>query len=121
MELPPETAKPESEGQHRARIGILAADMVAGGPQATVAPDWVLREIPVVDCVLAGEAEELLPALAWAVARGISVSPSDVPRRVLKETGWHVRRAAALFGVSRATFYRKLDKHGISRPAKEPA
>jgi len=42
-------------------------------------------------------------------------------RRVLEETGWHVRRAAALFGVSRATFYRKLDKHGISRPVEKHA
>jgi len=41
--------------------------IVAGGPQATVSPSWVFREIPSVDFVLAGEAERSIVSLARAI------------------------------------------------------
>jgi len=45
----------------------VAAPLVAGGPHATLAGATMLRYHQEFDAVLAGEAEELLPALAWAV------------------------------------------------------
>lgn len=50
--------------------------IVAGGPQASAAPAWVLAEIPEVDWVIAGEAEASLVKLAHLAAAGGAPDPS---------------------------------------------
>jgi anaerobic magnesium-protoporphyrin IX monomethyl ester cyclase len=44
------------------------AKIVTGGPQASAAPWWMLRDVPEIDYVLAGDCEESLVSLARYVA-----------------------------------------------------
>ncbi len=47
---------------------LCSSPLVAGGPHASVAAGCLLSRHPELDFVLRGEADESLPALAWAVA-----------------------------------------------------
>jgi anaerobic magnesium-protoporphyrin IX monomethyl ester cyclase len=52
------------------RRALPDATIVAGGPHASAVPGRILEELPAVDYVLVGEAEESLVALARALSRG---------------------------------------------------
>ncbi len=39
--------------------------------------------------------------------------------KVLKETGWHKKRAAAILGINPSTLYRKLQRYGFERANRE--
>ena len=52
-----------------------------------------------------------------ARSRGPRAGEAAQLRSALEATGWNVSEAARAIGVSRATFYRKLDLYGIERPA----
>lgn len=41
--------------------------------------------------------------------------------KVLDETGWHKKRAAAILGINASTLYRKLQRYGYDRSSREPA
>ncbi len=40
--------------------------------------------------------------------------------KVLDETGWHKKRAAAILGINASTLYRKLQRYGCDRVGREP-
>ena len=40
--------------------------------------------------------------------------------KVLEETGWHKKRAAAILGINTSTLYRKLQRYGCDKNLKEP-
>lgn len=48
--------------------------IVTGGPQASAAPQWMLRDVPEIDYVLAGDCEESLITLARYVQAGANPS-----------------------------------------------
>ncbi|MCK6479085.1 MAG: sigma-54 dependent transcriptional regulator [Planctomycetes bacterium] len=68
------------------------------------------------------EAPGPLPAAAAAAAPVGPVEPlEDVERRhllrALESSGWRVREAARVLGISRATLYRKIERFGFAPPA----
>ncbi len=40
--------------------------------------------------------------------------------KVLEETGWHKKRAAAILGINTSTLYRKLQRYGCDKKLREP-
>jgi DNA-binding NtrC family response regulator len=40
--------------------------------------------------------------------------------KVLDETGWHKKRAAAILGINASTLYRKLQRYGYDKSGREP-
>jgi two-component system response regulator HydG len=40
--------------------------------------------------------------------------------KVLDETGWHKKRAAAILGINASTLYRKLQRYGYDKTNREP-
>ena len=40
--------------------------------------------------------------------------------KVLDETGWHKKKAATILGINASTLYRKLQRYGYDRGAREP-
>jgi anaerobic magnesium-protoporphyrin IX monomethyl ester cyclase len=57
------------------RQALPSTRIVTGGPQASAAPAWMLEDLPAVDYVLVGDAEESLVALTHYVRAGHD--PSD--------------------------------------------
>jgi anaerobic magnesium-protoporphyrin IX monomethyl ester cyclase len=57
------------------RRALPDATLVAGGPHASAVPDRILEELPAIDHVLVGEAEQSLVALARAVGRRGPIPP----------------------------------------------
>lgn len=89
------------------RAAWPSGKIVLGGPHATAIPEKTLAQFPGADFVLAGEAEQSLPALLKAVAGGGALD--RVPGLYFREGGGLGKGPAfALPGVS-----------GISPPARD--
>ena len=98
--------------------------MICGGPQATAAPDTVLRECPSIDAVFRGEGETVFPAMIKVLdprirslqhhLSAIGSLPGVVPR-----SQHHVARTIAVQRVSKDLFVGNADI-GIS-PLPFPA
>jgi radical SAM superfamily enzyme YgiQ (UPF0313 family) len=61
------------------RANLPDAVLIAGGPQASATPGWVLDQVPEIDFVLAGEAEETLPQLARLLSTGRQPTEGEIP------------------------------------------
>jgi len=74
MPIYAETLQASARTLRAIRKALPRVTLVAGGPQASADPLWVLAQIPELDCVLAGEAERSLPELARSVRAGGSTT-----------------------------------------------
>ena len=79
MPLYAETLNAGARTMRAIRAALPEATLVAGGPQASATPDWVLDQVPEVDFVLAGEAEETLPQLARLIGAGRRPRDGEIP------------------------------------------
>jgi anaerobic magnesium-protoporphyrin IX monomethyl ester cyclase len=88
------------------RAALPDATLIAGGPQASATPAWVLDQVPEADFVLAGEAEETLPRFVTVIETGRRPREGEIP-------GLHGR---GLTAISEAPKLRDID--AIPSPAR---
>ena len=85
-----ETLRASARTLRAIREALPRVTLVAGGPQASADPLWVLDQIPELDCVLAGEAEKSLPELERLVRhadRSVQTAAKRAGERIMRLGG----------------------------------